>query len=440
MRGVAESYIELSLDYAHAGLFEEAVALLEETFPKNPMVEYYLGWYYLLQGNLPAAKEVFSRATLLPPDYCFPNQVECVPALQAAMLHAPHDARAHYYLGNFWYGHRRHQEAIEQWELARDLDPTFPTVHRNLGLAYVNKRHDLANGLASYEKAFELNPNDARVFFELDQLHKKINEAPAQRLQRLETHQNLLDQRDDLTTEFITLLNQMGRHEDALNILRTRKFHPWEGGEGKVTGQYVLNLIELAKQKLTTGQYTDAIQLLEEAQNYPSNLGEGKLPGAQENNIFYFLGCAYEKLNQAEQAHRCFAKAASGSLAPASQMYYNDQPPDMIFYQGLATIKLGEDSVAQTIFSQLVDYGQKHLEDNVRMDYFAVSLPDFLIFDQDLNQRNRVHCHYMAGLGYLGLGERSLSTKHLNKVLELDAYHIGATIHLRESLSQDMTR
>jgi len=404
------------------------------------MVEYYRGWYYLLQDNLPAAKEGFSRAALLPPDYCFPNQVECVPALQAAMLHAPHDARAPYYLGNFWYGHRRHQEAIEQWELARDLDPTFPTVHRNLGLAYVNKRHDLANGLASYEKAFELNPNDARVFFELDQLHKKLNEAPAKRLQRLETHRDLLEQRDDLTTELITLLNQMGRHEDALNILQTRKFHPWEGGEGKVTGQYVLNLVEMAKQKLTIGHYTDAIQLLEQAQNYPRNLGEGKLPGAQENNIFYFLGCAYEKLNQAEQAHRCFAKAASGSLAPSSQMYYNDQPPDMILYQGLANIKLGEDSVAQTIFSQLVDYGQQHLEDDVRMDYFAVSLPDFLIFDQDLNQRNQVHCHYMAGLGYLGLGERLLSTKHLNKVLELDAYHIGATIHLRESLSQDMTK
>jgi len=432
MRGVAESYIELSLDYAHAGLFDEAITLLEETSSRNPMVEYYLGWYYLLRGDLPAAKEVFSRATLLSPDYCFPNQVECVPALQAAMLHTPHDARAPYYLGNFWYGHRRHQEAIEQWEIARGLDPTFPTVHRNLGLAYVNKRHDLANGLASYEKAFELNPKDTRVFFELDQLHKKLNEAPAQRLQRLETHPDLLDQRDDLTTEFITLLNQMGRHEDALNILRTRKFHPWEGGEGKVTGQYVLNLVELAKQKLTIGQYTEAIQLLEQAQNYPRNLGEGKLPGAQENNIFYFLGCAYEKLNQAEQAHRCFAKAASGSLAPASQMYYNDQPPDMIFYQGLANIKLGQDGTAQAVFTQLVDYGQKHLEDEVRMDYFAVSLPDFLIFDQDLNQRNQIHCHYMTGLGYLGLGERSLSTKHLNKVLEMDAYHIGATIHLNE--------
>ena len=26
-----------------------------------------------------------------------------------------------------------------------------------------------------------------------------------------------------------------------------RNFHPWEGGEGKVTGQYVAILVEMAK-------------------------------------------------------------------------------------------------------------------------------------------------------------------------------------------------
>jgi len=58
-------------------------------------------------------------------------------------------------------------------------------------------------------------------------------------------------------------------------------------------------------------------------------------------------------------------------------MYYNDQPPEMIFYQGLALRKLGRLAEAQAIFTRLVDYGQAHLNDKVQMDYFAVSLPDF---------------------------------------------------------------
>ena len=46
--------------------------------------------------------------------------------------------------------------------------------------------------------------------------------------------------RDDLTIEvFVALLNAAGRHEEALSILLGRTYHPWEGGEGKPTGQYV---------------------------------------------------------------------------------------------------------------------------------------------------------------------------------------------------------
>ena len=39
-------------------------------------------------------------------------------------------------------------------------------------------------------------------------------------------------QRDDLAVEFVTLLNRVGRHADAVAILAGRRFHPWEGGEG----------------------------------------------------------------------------------------------------------------------------------------------------------------------------------------------------------------
>ena len=146
----------------------------------------------------------------------------------------PQDSRAPYYLGNFWYGHRRYAEAIECWEKSRQLNEDFPTVHRNLGLAYFNKRGDAEQALASLEKAFALDPGDARVFFELDQLYKRLNETPAERLDRLEAHRDPVMQRDDLLVEYLTLLNIAGRHAEALDLLRTHHFHPWEGGEGKV--------------------------------------------------------------------------------------------------------------------------------------------------------------------------------------------------------------
>ena len=197
----------------------------------------------------------------------------------------PADPLAPYYLGNLFYDKKQYERAISLWERARDLDPDFATVHRNLALGYFNKRSDAESALASLEKAFACDPSDARLLLELDQLRKRLGHAPQERLAALERHRELVEERDDLYTEFVTLHNQLGRHEEALGLLMRRRFYPWEGGEGKVTGQYVLSHVELAKQAIREQRYAEAIDHLKQAQEYPANLGEGKLPIAEENDI-----------------------------------------------------------------------------------------------------------------------------------------------------------
>jgi lipoprotein NlpI len=78
-----------------------------------------------------------------------------------------------------------------------------------------------------------------------------------------------------------------------------------------------------------------------------------------------------------------------------------------------------------------VEFGAAHLDDSVGVDYFAVSLPDFLVFDVDRKERNRIHCLYMIALGELGLGNFSIALEHFNSILALDASHMGATLHRR---------
>ncbi len=428
VRQKVTTYIELALDYAHAGLFDESIKLLEQV-PSDPMAAYTLGWVLSQSGQNQAAAEMYHRASSLPSDYCFPNRLEDVNILTAAQRANPQDARAPYYLGNFWYAHRRYEEAIANWESSRKLDPDFPTVHRNLGLAYFNKRNDPQQALTCFETAFTLNPADARVFFELDQLYKQLNRTPAERLVVLQKHLDLVEERDDLATEYISLLNLQGRSSDAYQYLMQRNFHPWEGGEGKVSRQYITSLVERARTALAGGKAHQAIDLLMQAQTYPHNLGEGKLYGAQENDILYHLGCAHEALGEHEYARQYFERAATGLSEPTSAMFYNDQPPEMIFYQGLSNQKLGRTAAALVIFNRLVNYGETHINDNVRIDYFAVSLPDFLVFEKDPNLINRAHCHYMMALGYMGLGNTPAARQQFTEVLALDANHSGALTH-----------
>jgi tetratricopeptide (TPR) repeat protein len=187
----------------------------------------------------------------------------------------------------------------------------------------------------------------------------------------------------------------------------------------------------MAKQKIRDGKFRDAIALLDQARVYPHNLGEGKLFGAQENDIFFWIACAFEELGDVAAAKSFFLKATQGSFEPAAAIVYNDQQPDKIFYQGLAFQKLGDHERASKVFNGLVNYGNEHLNDKVRVDYFAVSLPDLLIFEDDFSKRNRIHCHYMTGLGLLGLQDFKKAKDVFRKGLQEDAMHFGCKTHLR---------
>ena len=48
------------------------------------------------------------------------------------------------------------------------------------------------------------------------------------------------------------------------------------------------------------------------------------------------------------------------------------------------------------------------------------SLPDLLIWDDDLTFRNKIHCHYMLGLGYLGLGITEKAKFYLSEASKMD--------------------
>ena len=435
IRGYVHNYIEIPLDYAHAGLYDEAIALLSESPQDYPMVNYYAGWIETLRGETKTAQAAFDKASQASPDYCFPNRLECVPALQAAMALNPEDSKAPYYLGNFWYSKRQYADGMNCWQKSIELDPNFAIPWRNLGLAYMNKRNDAEAAGKHLGRAFALAQDDARIFFELDQLRKKMGMNPSERLEKMESYRKLALERDDQTVELVALYNMHGRYHDALSILGSRTFHPWEGGEGKVAYQYVTALVELGKEAIEAKNYQEAISMLKRALTYPENLGEGKLQGAQDNNIHYYLGCAYEGLEKANEAKASFEAASIGLSEPTSAMYYNDQPPENIFFRGLALKKLGREEEASAVFKRLVSYAEEHIDDDTQMDYFAVSLPDFLVFEEDLKEQNRIHCLFISALGHLGLEQYEESSERFDTLLADAPYHRGAIF--RKSLLSD---
>lgn len=153
-----------------------------------------------------------------------------------------------------------------------------------------------------------------------------MNHSLTDRLAFLEKHLDLVEQRDDSYIQLVTLLNETGRYKEAYQKLMDRIFHPWEGGEGKVSSQYEYALVELAKQDIANENYTTAIEKLNRALVYPRSLGEGKLPTANNNVIDFYLDYAYKQINDTQQANEHLRLATQGLEKPSSAMYYNDQP------------------------------------------------------------------------------------------------------------------
>ena len=411
MHGNIYNYHETALDYMQAGLNNEAALVLQAAI-KRGVEESPLTYYYLANVmSLADVKEYVNKAITASPDYCFPNRLEDARMLEAFKL--INDPKAPYYLGCLYYDKRQYDLAIENWELSAKLDPNFPTVWRNLALARFNKQGNHEQALEYMERAFHLDENDERIFMELDQLYKRLHRPHAERLAFYEQHAELIERRDDLVLEHATLLNMLGRYEEAKALIDNRIFHPWEGGEGKVSGQYQMCRLEIAKQLLQkNANDARAKQLLEECLVFPHHLGEGKLYGSQDNDFLYFLG-RYEE-------------GTVGPTEPAAAMYYNDAKPDKIFYAALCYRKLGQEDKARSLFHKLINYGKQHIFDHVVMDYFAVSLPDLLVWEGDLDELNRIHCLYMLALGYYGMGDKEKAMKYLAEVEEMDNNHLGA--------------
>jgi tetratricopeptide (TPR) repeat protein len=310
------------------------------------------------------------------------------------------------------------------WERAAALDPEFPTTWRNLGFAYYNIRHDEQKALYAFERARALSPQDARILYEQDQLLKRTGELPERRLAALESVRPLVETRDDLIVELATLYNQMDRPKDALNLLLSRKFQPWEGGEGLVLAQYVRAHSLLGQEALEESRPAAAVEHFKAALNPPYSLGEVEHLLASHSVIDYWMGAAYDALGNKDDAVALWKRAAA-QQGDFQQMQVH-AISDTTFWCAMALSKMGKTEEAAALFKEIYDYSAQLREQEPKIDYFATSLPTMLLFDEDLKQRQDIQASFLQAQALVGMGETERALALLQKVQQLDRNHTGA--------------
>ncbi|MGN0779143.1 MAG: DUF5107 domain-containing protein [Aristaeellaceae bacterium] len=402
--GRIEEYLNVAYEFIGFGFWQDAADVLARCPAESPLKHYARAYAEGMLGHPDAAKAEAETAEALSTDLCFPNRLEEMLILDYAVSILPAAPKAHYYLGELLYDKKQYEAAVRHWQTAIDQMPNLAPAHRNLSIAHYN-HGDRSLAAAEIATACRLEPENSRFLLEQEQLLRRLGRPVRERLALLEAQRDIVPDRYALMLAYVTLLNQDGQYEKALDLLTHYTFHVWEGGEGKVADEYKTALFGLAEKALTDSRPEEAIAYARRTLVYPDNLGEGKLDNVPDNRAYYVMGCAYRLLQDETNATACFEKATEGSQVPEPVRYYNDQPSDYIYYQGLAYAALGNLEKAKKSFHQLIIFGQQHIFDQVGYDFFAVSMPELEVYQDDIQQRSDDYCRRMTVLGRRGLSE-----------------------------------
>ena len=416
MRDEAQSYLELSWDYAGAGLWDEAIDALSRLIESgnqgasDPMVHYTLGHFLQSSGDATGALEHYRLGGQMSPEYCFPFRLESIEVLRDVTARQPEDARAWYYLGNLLYDIQPGQ-AVQAWERSAKLDDSFSIVHRNLGLAYARVDEDHGRAIACLEKAIACDPSDAMVYHELDELYEGASVDPGKRLSLLADNYRTIASRPDTLLRLISLQTLFAQYDRAVELLDSRKFRVWEGYESHAHDVYVMAHLLRGQTRMRAGLYDKALADYQAALEYPERFGYGRpLGGARDAEVFYHIGTAQEALGDCEQAKASFERAANAGPASVYMQYY----------EGLAHRKLGREDKANELFEKLIEAGNKHLAASGKVDFFEKFAAG------GGSSLRQAQIRYMLGLGFMGKEDLPAAKRELQEALKLNPSHLGA--------------
>ena len=335
----AQQLLECICDYWGIGLYDEVIALcdvalakaaaekpyategalpLKETIAacdnyKNALFGYFKG-AALLKKNDKTGQTCFIISAAMPTDYCFPNRLEEEEVLMMAAKAAPELANTWYYLGCCEWNHDRKDAGLADWkrcvELCESANPVNPVnpvqkpssyalALRCIGFALSHPGTYFANtgvptGIPSreayeyYLKSLEAEPH-FRTLDEAGRLAERIGLPAGERIALMEKYRSTVDKYDPCVLRLAYAYNAAGRYKEAHDILTTRRFHVWEGGEGLLV-PFVESCIGLGRELMAKGDYKAALKYFGESTTYPENLQAGR-PGdaGSEPKSRYFM-------------------------------------------------------------------------------------------------------------------------------------------------------
>lgn len=403
----SENYIDVAADYVNAGLYEDALFTVGLAKEEYPLLRYYAAYCNARIGNVSAAKDLYNKAESLDEGYCFPSRIDDIIVLEKAMELNPTGAKAYYYLGCLHYDRFNYDKAIALWEEAIACAPTYAKALRNLALAYFDKKQDYMGAKVCMEKAMEYLPKEPRLLMEYQQLLKNMDYSAQTRLEVYDKYHDLMLLRDDCYLDKLTLKCMVGEYKEAIDMAKARRFHIYEGGEGKLTKQHAWMHVLYGNQLAEEGKIDEAEAAYKAGVDMPKSYGEAKTFFNQEAHIFYYLGLLNEK--QGKDATAYYEEAA----------IYKAAVSELSLFRALACRKLMNFKEAKHILDEMIEVADGFIKDCDRRTYYGVGSPSPMPFEDDIVKNNLMSGYTLKAYALLGLGRFNEADEYIRKAKEI---------------------
>lgn len=412
MRRFEQNHLELAVGFLNDGFTAEAEKVLLGYPYDNPMICYYLGFFQDKKENKEEAEKYFAKASQMPTDYIFPFRAADIQVLLKVIEYLPADAIPNYYLGNLLFD-KQPQRAIECWEKAVQLDPLLAIAWRNLGWGYNYFSNDIQKSISAYEKAIRLKNDEPIYYAELDVLYERNNSPLETRAKLFESANEIVQKRDDAFVREILVLNLTGQADKSVQYLENSYFH-FREGSSKISDMTVDARLLNGSNFMKTGQFQKALDEYRAAINRQAG---DEQAGARDPQINYFIATGFEALGNKKMAKQHFEKSTNQNLSETGIITY---------YQGLSFKKLGENDKAEKCFNALIEEGNKRMNRELEIDFFAK-------FGEKESANNRLsNANLLVGLGLKGLGKNNEAQEKLQKAVVLSASNLWAGVELEE--------
>jgi tetratricopeptide (TPR) repeat protein len=240
-----ERILEIASQYMRFGLYGEAVDLLAHDFPASvpgtsdpgtpspaqyPPIAYYRGYCRYALGQDGAAD--FAAAAVMPMAYVFPNRPEELEVFRRAIAANPKDASAHFLLGSLYMAGDMVEQALAEWESARQIRPGIPTLLRSMGYAILVSHGSAERALELFTEGTKLDPNNASVYMGLEQAMKAAGRPVEDRVNALKMLPVDQTPPSEMVFQLARDLAEAGRFDEATQQLASHFVAREEGGIG----------------------------------------------------------------------------------------------------------------------------------------------------------------------------------------------------------------